>query len=96
AASAVHIADRRTMALLLATILLTHVEFPFWFFDLPSGEPVSRAVLTARNVCLITLAFCAVRAWLAASGTQSAGGSHERELPAAMPRSLASERPDHR
>ena len=95
-AAAAHIADRRTMALLLATILLTHVEFPFWFFDLPSGEPVSRAVLTARNVCLITLAFCAVRAWLAASGTQSAGGSHEQELPAAMPQSLASERPDHR
>jgi hypothetical protein len=96
AAAAVHIADRRTMALLLATILLTHVEFPFRFFDLPSGEPVSLAVLTARNVCLITLAFYAVQAWLAASGTQSTGGSHKQELPVAMPQSLASERPDHR
>jgi hypothetical protein len=50
---------------------------PFRFFHLLAGEPVSLAVLTARNLCLMTLAFCAVRAWLAMSGAQGAGGSHK-------------------
>jgi hypothetical protein len=62
---------------------------PLQFFDLLAGEPVSLAVLTARNLCLMTLAFCAVRAWLTMSGAQSAGGSHKREPPVAMARSPA-------
>jgi hypothetical protein len=96
AAAAAHLLQRRTMALLLTAILLTHLEFPFRFFDLLSGEPVSLAVLTLRNACLITLAFYAVRAWLAASGTQSAGGSYKRQLTVAMSRSFAGQRPDDR
>jgi hypothetical protein len=78
-AVAAHVVKRRSMALLLIAILLTHVGFP-----LLAGEPVSLAVLTARNLCLMTLAFCAVRAWLAMSGAQSAGGSVKREPPVAM------------
>jgi hypothetical protein len=88
-AVAAPVVERRSMALLLIAILLTHVGFPFRLFDLLAGEPVSLAVLTARNLCLMTLAFCAVRAWLVMSGAQSAGGSHKREPPVAMARSPA-------
>jgi hypothetical protein len=95
-AAAAHVVERRTMAVLLTAILLTHIEFPFRFFDLLSGEPVSLGVLTVRNVCLIALALFAVRVWLAVSGTWSAGGSHKRELPTAMSRPLADERTNYR
>jgi hypothetical protein len=96
AAAAAHFLERRTMALLLTSVLLTQVEYPFRFFDLLSGKPVTLAVLTLRNACLIILAFYAVRAWLAMSGTRSAGGSHKRQLTVAMSRSLAGQRPDNR
>ena len=94
-AAAAHVVERRTVAVLLTAILLTHIEFPFRFFDLLSGEPVSLAVLTVRNVCLVALALFAVRAWLAMSGTWSAGGSHKREPPVAMGRPLT-ERTNYR
>lgn len=81
AASGGQVVERRTLALLLTAILLTHVGFPFRFFDLISGDPVSLAVLTARNFCLIAVAFCAVRAWLLAR--PPAVGSSMNQAPTA-------------
>jgi hypothetical protein len=56
--------SRRTGLLLLASCLLTQMEYPFNFFGVVMADPASLAVLTARNLCLILLASSTIRTWL--------------------------------